>query len=190
VIDLYEMLAKAAAQHKLMVDFHGANKPTGLERTYPNIVGIEGIRGMEFYPPYAQHEVVLPFTRMLAGMGDYTPTHFGALIADTTWAHQVANAVILQSPLLVYVAHPQHMLDNPSVDVLKSDPELLGRDRGAAGLRNPAGRGLRPAQRKHLVPGDHQRFHGAQRAHRSFIVSERAATARRPPRPVSRHAPP
>jgi alpha-glucosidase len=122
VVDLYEMLAKAAAQHKLMVDFHGANKPTGLERTYPNIVGIEGIRGMEFYPPYAQHEVVLPFTRMLAGMGDYTPTHFGALIADTTWAHQVANAVILQSPLLVYVAHPQHMLDNPSVEVLKSIP--------------------------------------------------------------------
>jgi alpha-glucosidase len=122
VIDLYEMLAKAAAQHKLMVDFHGANKPTGLERTYPNIVGIEGIRGMEFFPPYAQHDVVLPFTRMLAGMGDYTPTHFGALIADTTWAHQVANAVILQSPLLVYVAHPQHMLENPSVDVLKSIP--------------------------------------------------------------------
>ncbi len=122
VIDLYEMLAKAAAEHKLLVDFHGANKPTGLERTYPNIVGIEGIRGMEFFPPYAQHDVVLPFTRMLAGMGDYTPTHFGARIADTTWAHQVANAVILQSPLLVYVAHPAHMLTNPSVDVLKSIP--------------------------------------------------------------------
>jgi alpha-glucosidase len=122
VVDLYEMLAKAAAQHKVMVDFHGANKPTGLERTYPNIVGIEAVRGMEFFPPYAQHDVVLPFTRLLAGMADYTPTHFGALIADTTWAHQVANAIILQSPLLVYVAHPQHMLDNPSVDVLKAIP--------------------------------------------------------------------
>jgi len=122
VVDLYEMLAKAAAEHKLMVDFHGANKPTGLERTYPNIVGIEAVRGMEFFPPYAQHDVVLPFTRLLAGMADYTPTHFGELIADTTWAHQVANAVILQSPLLVYVAHPQHMLDNPSADVLKSIP--------------------------------------------------------------------
>jgi len=105
-----------------MVDFHGANKPTGLERTYPNIVGIEGIRGMEFFPPYAQHDVVLPFTRLLAGMADYTPTHFGSRLADTTWAHQVANAVILQSPLLVYAAHPANMLANPTVDVLKSIP--------------------------------------------------------------------
>lgn len=124
VVDLYEMFAKAAAKHKLMVDFHGANKPTGLERTYPNIVGIEAVRGMEFFPPYAQLDVVLPFTRMLAGMADYTPTHFGALIADTTWAHQVANAVILQAPLLVYVAHPAHILANPSVDVLKKIPSV------------------------------------------------------------------
>jgi len=124
VIDLYETIAKAAAEHKLLVDFHGANKPTGLERTYPNIVGIEGIRGMEFYPPYAQHEVVLPFTRLLAGMADYTPVHFGSRLADTTWAHQVANAVILQAPLLVYAAHPANMLANPTVDVLKSIPTV------------------------------------------------------------------
>ncbi|MGA3095434.1 MAG: glycoside hydrolase family 97 catalytic domain-containing protein, partial [Bryobacteraceae bacterium] len=122
VIDLYEMMAKAAAEHKLLVDFHGANKPTGLERTYPNIVGIEGIRGMEFSGPYAQHDVTLPFTRMLAGMGDYTPVNFGLRLADTTWAHQVANAVILQSPLLVYAADPVNMLANPTVDVLKSIP--------------------------------------------------------------------
>ena len=124
VIDLYEMFAKAAAQHKLMVDFHGCNKPTGMERTYPNIVGMEGVRGMEFFPPYAQHDVVLPFTRMLAGMADYTPVHFGSRLADTTWAHQVANAVILQSPLLVYSAHPVNMMANPSVDVLKKIPSV------------------------------------------------------------------
>jgi alpha-glucosidase len=124
VVDLYEMLAKKAAEHKLLVDFHGANKPTGLERTYPNIVGIEGVRGMEFFPPRAELDVVLPFTRMLAGMADYTPTHFGALLADTTWAHQVANAVILQAPLLVYAAHPANMLANPSVDVLKKIPSV------------------------------------------------------------------
>ncbi len=122
VVDLYERLAKSAAEHKLMVDFHGANKPTGLERTYPNIVGIEAVRGMEFAGPYAQHDVTLPFTRLLAGMADYTPTHFGVYLADTTWAHQVANALILQSPLLVYVAHPANMLANPSADVLKNIP--------------------------------------------------------------------
>ncbi|MGA2118472.1 MAG: glycoside hydrolase family 97 catalytic domain-containing protein [Bryobacteraceae bacterium] len=122
VVDLYRMMAKAGAEHKLLVDFHGANKPTGLERTYPNIVGIEAVRGMEFFPPYAQHDVVLPFTRLLAGMADYTPTHFGSRVADTTWAHQVANAVILQSPLLVYAAHPVNILANPTVDLLKSIP--------------------------------------------------------------------
>jgi len=124
VIDLYEMFAKAAARHKLMVDFHGCNKPTGMERTYPNIVGMEGVRGMEFFPPYAQHDVVLPFTRMLAGMADYTPVHFGSRLADTTWAHQVANAVILQSPLQVYSAHPANIMANPSVDVLKKIPSV------------------------------------------------------------------
>ena len=122
VIDLYEMMAKAAAEHHLLIDFHGANKPTGLERTYPNIVGIEAVRGMEFYPPYAQHDVTLPFTRMLAGMADYTPVHFGSRLADTTWAHQAANAVILQAPLLVYAAHPANILANPSAEVLKSIP--------------------------------------------------------------------
>jgi alpha-glucosidase len=122
VLDLYEMMAKAAAEHKLLVDFHGANKPTGLEQTYPNIVGIEAVRGMEFSGPYAQHDVTLPFTRLLAGMADYTPVHFGARLADTTWAHQVANAVILQSPLLVYAADPANLLANPSVDVLKAIP--------------------------------------------------------------------
>jgi alpha-glucosidase len=77
---------------------------------------------MEFAGPYAQHDVTLPFTRMLAGMADYTPLHFGSRMADTTWAHQVANAIILQAPLLSFSAHPANMLANPSVEVLKSIP--------------------------------------------------------------------
>jgi alpha-glucosidase len=124
VIDLYEMMAKAGAEHKLLVDFHGTNKPTGLERTYPNVVGYEGIRGMEFPPPYAQLDVTFPFTRLLAGLADHTPVHFGSRLGDTTWAHQVANAVILQAPLLVYSANPANMLANPSADMLKSIPSV------------------------------------------------------------------
>jgi alpha-glucosidase len=120
VIDLYETLVKLGAEHKLIIDFHGANKPTGLERTWPNLLGVEAIRGMEMRPPYAQHEATLPFTRLLAGLADYTPTHFGKRMADTTWAHQVANAVILQAPLLVYAAHPANILANPTVDMVKS----------------------------------------------------------------------
>ncbi len=122
VIDLYETILKLAAEYRLIIDFHGANKPTGLERTWPNMLGLEGIRGMEMQPPYAQHDATLPFTRMLAGLADYTPMHFGRRMADTTWAHQIANAVILQAPLLVYAAHPANILANPAVDVVKSIP--------------------------------------------------------------------
>ena len=124
VIDLYETILKLAAEYRLIVDFHGANKPTGMERTWPNELGFEGIRGMEMAGPYAQHEVTLPFTRMLAGLADYTPVHFTRKLADTTWAHQVANAVILQAPLLVFGAHPANILANPTVDVLKSIPSV------------------------------------------------------------------
>jgi alpha-glucosidase len=124
IIDRYEKVMKTLAQHKLLVDFHGANKPTGLERTYPNIVGYEAIRGLEFPGPYAQHDATLPFTRMLAGMADFNPTHFGARMADTTWAHQVATAVILQAPEMCYAANPANMLANPSVDVLKALPTV------------------------------------------------------------------
>ena len=123
LIDLYEDLLRLAAENHLVIDFHGCNKPTGLERTYPNLIGNEGIKGMETRPPYAQHEVTLPFTRMLAGLADYTPMHFGgAKLADTTWPHQVANAILLQAPLLVLAAHPANILGNPAVDMVKSIP--------------------------------------------------------------------
>jgi alpha-glucosidase len=124
VVDTYEMMLKAAAEHELVLDFHGSNKPTGLERTYPNLLGLEGIRGLEMGPPYAQHNTTLPFTRMLAGLADYTPTHFGRRLADTTWPHQIANAVILWAPLLVYAAHPANILANPAVDVIKEIPSV------------------------------------------------------------------
>lgn len=122
VVDRYETILRKAAEHRLLVDFHGANKPTGLERTWPNLLGVEGIRGMEMRPPYAQHDATLPFTRMLAGLADYTPTHFGRRMADTTWAHQVANAVLFSAPLLVYAAHPANILGNPSAEMVKSIP--------------------------------------------------------------------
>jgi alpha-glucosidase len=124
VIDLYETILKLAAEYRLIVDFHGANKPTGMERTWPNELGNEGIRGMEMAGPYAQHEVTLPFTRMLAGLADYTPMHFTRKLADTTWPHQVANALILQAPLLVFGAHPANILANPAVEVIKSIPSF------------------------------------------------------------------
>lgn len=123
LIDLYEEILKLAAENQLLIDFHGCNKPTGNERTWPNLIGMEGIRGMENRPPWALQDVTLPFARMLAGLADYTPMHFGGVkLGDTTWPHQIANAILLQAPFLVFAAHPANILSNPAVDVIKSIP--------------------------------------------------------------------
>ena len=67
-------------------------------------------------------KVVSEGLRFLAGHADYTPVHFGHRRADTTWAHQVATAVVFTAPLLTYGAHPQTMLDNPCAVIIKSIP--------------------------------------------------------------------
>ena len=124
VVDLYETLLREAAEHKLLVNFHGANKPTGTVRTYPNELTREAVRGMESsrLRERAAHDVTLPFTRFLAGHADYTPVHFGARRGDTTAAHQVATAAVFDSSLLTYGAHPQKLLESPAVEMIKSIP--------------------------------------------------------------------
>jgi alpha-glucosidase len=126
VIDLYGTLLREAARYNLMVDFHGANKPTGETRTWPNELTREGVRGMEakMTTGRAVHDATLPFTRYLVGPGDYTPLLFGPRRGDTTTAHQIASAAIFTSPLLVYGAHPQSMLDSPAVEIIKSIPSV------------------------------------------------------------------
>ena len=125
VVDLYEAHLRAAAEQRLVVNFHGANKPTGLSRTWPNELTREAIRGMESrQSPRARHDATLPFTRMLAGHADYTPVHLGERRNDTTWAHQIATAAIFTSPLLVYGAHPRSLLENPAVEVIKAIPSV------------------------------------------------------------------
>src|SRR5579862_9015556 len=109
----------------LMVDFHGANKPSGMERTWPNVITREGVRGHEYQitryhrVPESDHDVILPFTRYLAGPGDYTPTVFTTSeLMGNTWAHELAQAVVFTSPFLCYGGHPQSYLENPARDVL------------------------------------------------------------------------
>jgi alpha-glucosidase len=68
------------------------------------------------------HNTTLPFTRFLAGHADYTPVHFGERRRETTWPHQIAGAIVFTSPLMIYGAHPQHILDNPAADLIKSIP--------------------------------------------------------------------
>ena len=70
----------------------------------------------------AFHNTVLPFTRYLAGHADYTPVMFNERRGDTTWAHQIATAAVFTSTLLTYAASPEHILENPAVDMIKSIP--------------------------------------------------------------------
>ncbi len=125
IANWYFDTAKDAAAVHLMVDFHGANKPTGMQRTWPNVITREGVRGHEYQitryhrVPQADHDVILPFTRYVAGPGDYTPTVFTTSeLMGNTWAHELAQAVIFTSPFLCFGGHPQSYLENPARDVL------------------------------------------------------------------------
>lgn len=123
VVNFYYETARKAAEHHLLVDFHGSYKPDGLHRTYPNVLTREGVKGLEnckwentITPG---HDVTLPFTRMVAGPMDFTP---GAMInmergnftpdftrpaSQGTRVHQMSMYVIYESPL-------QMLADSPS----------------------------------------------------------------------------
>ena len=123
VIDLYQAILRDTAESHLLVDFHGANKPTGESRTWPNELTREGVYGLEHRAQaWARHNTTLPFTRYLAGHGDFTPVVFGDRRRETSWPHQIATAAIFTSPLLVYGANPKSLLENPAVDLIKALP--------------------------------------------------------------------
>jgi alpha-glucosidase len=122
VIDLYDSILHDAARYHVLLDFHGANKPTGLMRTYPNSLTYEAVKGMEASKllDRATHETTLPFTRCLAGPAEYTVMLFNERRRNTTWTHQIASAAILSAPLLTYAANPDTILANPAVNIIKS----------------------------------------------------------------------
>ena len=126
IIDLYQALLRSSAEHRIMVEFHGANKPAGESRTWPNEMSREAIRGLEYRSMNLRsvHNTTLPFTRFLAGHADYTPAHFGERRRETSWAHQIATAIVFTSPLMIYGAHPQHILDNPAAELIKTIPSV------------------------------------------------------------------
>lgn len=123
VVNFYERLAKKAAEHHLLVDFHGAFKPSGLRRAYPNVINYEGVKGLENCKwedkITSEHELTLPFTRMTAGILDFTPggldnvhkenfiDRFERPMVMGTRAHQVAMYIIYEAPL-------QMLSDTPS----------------------------------------------------------------------------
>jgi alpha-glucosidase len=91
-------LVKRCGEHRLLVNLHDNLRPAGLERTLPNLVTIEGVRGNEQFPT-ARHNVTLPFVRNVAGPMDYTICYAHER-TRTTNAHQLAMAVVYYSPLV------------------------------------------------------------------------------------------
>jgi alpha-glucosidase len=126
IIDVYQALLRSSAEHRVMVEFHGANKPSGESRTWPNEMTREAVRGLESRSLGLRsvHNTTLPFTRFLAGHADYTPVHFGERRRETSWAHQIASAIVFTSPLMIYGAHPQHILENPAAELIKTIPSV------------------------------------------------------------------
>jgi alpha-glucosidase len=128
-VNWYDETLRDAAARKLLVDFHGANKPIGRDRTWPNELTRESIRGHEYHilryrrslPP--EHDTILPFTRYIIGAGDYTPTVFNPReLRGYTWARELAQAVVFTSPYLCYADHPLYYITNSAVDVMKAIP--------------------------------------------------------------------
>jgi len=124
MVNWYHDTLKEAAEQKLMVSFHGSNKPTGEPRTWPNEMSRESVHGLEHRPPFAYYDTICPFTRLLAGHADTTPIQFGRKVGDTSWAHQIANAVIVTSPLLCLAEHPMELLINNFGEFVGSIPTV------------------------------------------------------------------
>jgi alpha-glucosidase len=136
VVNFYERVAKAAAERKLLVDFHGSYKPTGLRRTYPNAMTREGVRGLEWNKwskdITPKHNVTIPFIRMFAGPMDYTPGAmmnanandfrdiFNRPMSQGTRCHQLAMYVVYESPLQMLAENPSNYLREPECMVFLS----------------------------------------------------------------------
>ena len=132
VMDFYERVCREAAKRKLLLDFHGGIRAATMTRTWPNLLSNEGVRGLEQtkWSKYAnpEHNVTLPFSRMLVGPMDYTP---GAMVNSGseknfapvferpmslgTRCHQLAMYVVYESPLQMLADSPSHYLGEPEI---------------------------------------------------------------------------
>ena len=134
MVNWYHRIVKTAAAHHLMVDFHGAYKPDGFRRTYPNLVTREGVLGNEYNKwslrVTPDHMVTLPFTRMLAGPMDFTPGGFLNRTPEKfknitpaqvqgTRALQLAQFVVYDSPFTVVCDSPDNYKGQDGVEFLK-----------------------------------------------------------------------
>ena len=149
MVNFYERVCRQAARYHLMVNFHGAYKPTGLRRSYPNFITQEGVLGLEWSKWSERcnpdHELILPFTRMLAGPMDFTPGAFKvadqknfkpqytAPMAMGTRAHQLAMYVVYENSLQMLVDHPASYFGQTGIDFLRIVPTTWDETRFISG---------------------------------------------------------
>jgi len=141
VASTYE-IAKKAADHHLLVDYHGVFKPAGIQRTYPNVVGNEGVKGMEnvkwAVEDVPRYDVSLPYIRMMAGPMDYTPgamrnsnrRNFRPINSDPmsqgTRCHQLAMYVIFEVPFQMLSDNATiYMKEQESTDFITKVPTIF-----------------------------------------------------------------
>ena len=137
-IEFYYRTAALAAKHHLMLDFHGCTKPTGIERTWPNIMGYEAVLGMEQSKggmrDNPDNRVTLAFTRMLAGPTDFTPGGFDNVTRDAfvprdiepmvmgTRAHHLAMYLVGVAPFQMVSDRPEAYANQPAFEFIRQVP--------------------------------------------------------------------
>ena len=140
MVNWYEKITRAAAEHHLMVNFHGAFKTSGFNRTFPNQITREGILGNEYNRwstrVTPEHKLTLPFTRFLSGPADFTPGGFlnrqpsqfkpdaKEAKVQGTRAAELGLFVAYESPLCCVCDHPDHYRNQPGTDFLKIVPTV------------------------------------------------------------------
>ncbi len=139
MVKFYHKVAEACARHKIMVMYHGAFKPAGFNRTWPNAMTREGVLGSEYNiwssKATPEHDLLLPFIRMTAGPMDYEPGILDNATAKTfrsigdkvmsmgTRCHQAAMFVVYESPIQVFSGNPsQGLLEPQFMELIGSVP--------------------------------------------------------------------
>jgi len=129
----FQKVVETAAKYHIMLDVHEGIKPTGLERTWPNLMSTEAIRGNETNggykatPPY--HHTILPFTRFIAGPADFTPGIFNIIHSPEsnrrlycTLSNQLALFVVMYSPMMMVSDMIENYENHPAFQFLKEVP--------------------------------------------------------------------
>lgn len=143
MVDFHYRAAEIAAKHKLLLDYHGSYKPTGLQRTFPNVINFEGVHGLEQMKwgkesvDQVTYDVTFPFIRMLAGPIDYTqgamrnaskknyrPINSEAM-SQGTRCRQLAEYVIFESPLNMLCDNPSnYMRESECLEFIATIPTV------------------------------------------------------------------